>query len=124
MRCEDVRDRLPAYSGGELREAGQLEVHLASCEGCSVELARYRELAYSLRALSQRVEEPSAAFRARVVAAIPPRRLRDDVRRIAREHPREVALGSAAIGAAAIGLLWWRAARRSIPREGVLVPAG
>lgn len=123
MTCEEVRGQLPAYSGGELTDAGELEVHLASCEGCASELARYRELAYSLRAMGERVEEPSPAFMAKVVAAIPPRRLRDDVRRIAREHPREVALGSAALGAAAIGMLWWRTARRSAGRERVLVPA-
>jgi len=124
MRCEEVREQLPAYSGGELMEAGELEVHLASCEGCSSELARYRELAYSLRSMRDRVQEPSATFQARLVASIPPRRIRDDVRRIVREHPRELAVGSAALGAAAIGLLWWRAARRSVERERQLVPAG
>lgn len=112
MRCEEVRDLLPAYSGGELRDAGELEVHLVTCEGCSTELARYRELGHAMRSLAVRVEEPSAALRTRLLDAVPEKRLRDDVRRIVREYPQAVSLGSAALGAAAIGLLWWRAARR------------
>jgi anti-sigma factor RsiW len=122
MRCEDVRERLPAYSGGDLREAGELEVHLATCEGCAGELARYRELGYALRSLAGRIEEPAAALRTRLVAAIPEKRVGDDLRRIAREHPQAVSVGSAALGAAAIALLWWRAARRRSGRT--VVAAG
>lgn len=117
MTHDEALALLPSYTAGELDVAGELEVHLAGCASCSSELARYRELTYSLRALRSRVQEPTPALQERILAMIPPRRVRDDVRRIVREHPQAVSLGTAALGAAAIGLLWWRAARRRVAAE-------
>jgi anti-sigma factor RsiW len=117
MRCEDVRARLSAYAAGELEEPAKLEVHLASCGACALELDRYRQLGASLATLATRLEDPSSGFRDRLIEVIPPKRVRDDVLRIAREHPQVVPLGTAAIGAAAIGLLWWRATRRKAVPE-------
>lgn len=114
MRCEDVRERLAEYAAGELPASGGLDVHLASCRECAGELARYRELASALRALERRVPDPPPGLQARIVASIPAHRVRDDVRRIATDHPRALTVGGAALGAAAIALLWWRAARRPV----------
>ena len=118
MTHEDVRVLLPAYSAAELGDAGDLEVHLATCQDCSGELARYRELSQAVLALRDVTEEPPATLRQRVLAEIPPHRLRDDLRRLADEHPRArvaaMSLGGAVLGAAAIGLIWWRAARRTL----------
>jgi anti-sigma factor RsiW len=120
MRHDEALDLLPLYSAGELATAGELEVHLAGCASCSAELARYRELSYSMRSMRSSLAEPSPALRMRLVAAIPPRRVRDDLRRIAREH-RALSIGTAAIGITAVGLLWWRSSRRRA--GGAPVPA-
>ncbi len=122
MTHEEVRALLPAYSAAELEDVGDLEVHLAACQDCSGELARYRELSQAVVALRDVTEEAPAGLRARVLAEIPPHRLRDDLRRLAEEHPRArvaaMSLGGAVVGAAAIGLIWWRAARRTLAEQG------
>ena len=122
MTHDEVRALLPAYSAAELEDVGSLEVHLATCQDCSGELARYRELSGAVLALRDVTEEPPPALRARVLAQLPPHRLRDDLRRLASEHPRArvaaMSLGGAVVGAAAIGLIWWRAARRALTEPG------
>jgi anti-sigma factor RsiW len=118
MRCEDVRPVLAAYSGGELFDPGRVEVHLASCSGCSRELARYREVAVAIAALGDALEAPPVGLRERILADVPSYRVRDDLRRIVQDHPRArvaaVSFGGVVLGAAAIGLIWWRAARRAV----------
>jgi anti-sigma factor RsiW len=59
MRCTEAREMLPAYVKGE-GETLSLRRHLAGCETCSVELARYQAITTDLRALtSVRSEVPS-----------------------------------------------------------------
>ena len=118
MTCQTARALLPEYAGGDLPGAGDLEVHLAACSNCSSELARYREVAQAVAALRLDLDTPSELFVPRLLSQLPAHRIRDDLRRIAQDHPRAqvaaVSLGGAALGAAAIALLWWRAARRTL----------
>ena len=74
MRCEELQDRLPAYSAGELptdvREAAQ--AHLGGCAACRAALARIDALA-SVLADAQTPPVP-AGFAARVMAEARSRR--------------------------------------------------
>jgi hypothetical protein len=115
VRCEEVRPLLPELAEGDLRAAGQVEAHLASCRSCSAELQGYRELLYRLSALRQQVEEPPEGFLVRVLALTPASRWRILSRRVASDERIQVAaasLGALLVGAAAVGLLRRRAARR------------
>jgi len=101
---------------GDMAEATDFEVHLATCPECAGELARYREVMAAVGSLRGEVEEPPAGFSARVVAHVlaEPRWV-GRARRLAydrRIHVAAASLGGALVGAGAIGLLWWRAARR------------
>lgn len=114
MRCEEVRPLLPELAEGIPREAGAVEVHLATCASCSAELARYRTIILELSALREVLSEPSDGFLARVLDQIPESTWRTLVQRVAsdeRVHYAALSLGGAVVGATAIGLLWWRARR-------------
>jgi anti-sigma factor RsiW len=114
MKCEEVRPLLPELAEGMPREAGAVEVHLATCAACSAELARYRSIILELTALREVLAEPSEGFLARVLAEIPESHWRALVQRVAtddRLHYAVFSLGGAVVGAAAIGVLWWRARR-------------
>src|SRR4029453_10401067 len=114
MRCEEVRPLLPELAEGIPREAGAVEVPLATCASCSAELARYRTIILELSALREVLSEPSDSFLARVLAQIPEPTWRALVQRVAsddRLHYAALSLGGAVVGATAIGLLWWRARR-------------
>jgi putative zinc finger protein len=122
MRCEEVRRLLPELAEGNLREAGEMESHLASCGACWAELGRYRMVVLELAALREDLSEPSPGFLERVMSEIPERNWRTLVRRAAsdeRVHYAAYSLGGLMVGATAIALLWWRAARRTLtPVEG------
>jgi anti-sigma factor RsiW len=122
MRCEEVRPSLPELAEGIPREAGAVEVHLATCAACAAELARYRTIILELSALREVLSEPSEGFLARVLAQIPESTWRTLVQRLAsdeRLHYAAVSLGGAVVGATAIGLLWWRA-RRALGSTGTV----
>jgi Putative zinc-finger len=117
MRCEEVRPLLAELAEGNLREAGEVERHLASCAACSAELGRYRTLLVEMSSLRDVVEEPGPQFLQRVLSSIPERSWRTTVHRVAadeRVHVAAVSMGGALLGATAVGLLWWRSARRSL----------
>lgn len=117
MRCEQVRPLLPELAEGTLREAGEVERHLASCEACSAELGRYRTVVLQLAALREVLSEPSPGFIERVLSEIPERNWRMLVHRAAsdeRLHYAAFSLGGAVVGATAIALLWRRAGRRTL----------
>ena len=117
MRCDEVRPLLPELAEGNLREAGEAELHLASCEACSAELNRYRTVILELDALRGVLEEPSPGFLGRVLSEIPERNWRALAHRAAsdeRLHFAMFSLGGVVVGATAIALLWWRAARRTL----------
>jgi hypothetical protein len=116
MRCEEVGQLLPELAVGNLREAGEVERHLASCAGCSADLRRYRTLLVEMSSLRDVVAEPGPEFLQRMLSSIPERDWRTMLHRVAsdeRVHVAAVSLG-AVLGAAAIGLLWWRSARRPL----------
>lgn len=117
MKCEQVRPLLPELAEGNLREAGEVERHIASCAKCSAELDRYRTVILELAALRQVLSEPSPGFLERVLSEIPERNWRALVHRAAsdeRVHYAAFSLGGAVVGATAIALLWRRAGRRAL----------
>lgn len=122
MRCDQVRPLLPELAEAGPRVVGPAQVHLASCATCASGLARFRDLLAALGSLRDVVSEPAEGFLARLVESLdaieePVRapRLR---RFTSNERVRSAALslGGAAVGATAVGLVWWRrSARRALP---------
>jgi len=98
-------------------ETQDLEVHLASCAECAGELARYRDLFAGMSGLRYDLEEVPPDFADAVLARVVEldHRLGERIFRVAHDQRVQVAAG-AIVGAAAIGLIWWRAARRSVVR--------
>ena len=68
MGCDDVRDLLALFAGGECREgeAGAVEAHVALCGPCARELDQYRE---SRAALASLAEIPAPAGLGRAIWA-------------------------------------------------------
>lgn len=102
-----------------MNELDDLEVHLATCQECSQDLARYRELLASLAALRDDTIDPAIDLPERIVMRLAKLDLkwRGELRRIAHHRGTQIAAASvtaALVGAGAIGLLWWRAARRTL----------
>ena len=62
MNCEEVREILAAFVGGELSEAerASAEGHLAVCAACSRELDGYREARAELAALREETPPPGS----------------------------------------------------------------
>jgi hypothetical protein len=117
MTCEEVRALLPELAEGGPREVGAAEQHLAACAVCSAELERYRMVIMELEGLRDILIDPSEGFLGRVITQIPERQWRAMVHRVAsdeRVHFAAFSLGGVVVGATAIALLWWRAARRSL----------
>lgn len=117
MRCEDVRPVLAELAEGGLREAGDIERHLAGCPTCSADLARYRAVVLGLNALRGVLTDPPEGFLGRVLAEIPESQWRAYLHRVVADDRLQhavLSLGGAVVGATAIGLLWWRAARRTM----------
>lgn len=122
MRCEQVRPLLPELAEAGPRAVGPAQVHLAGCATCATGLARFRDLLAGLSSLRDAVSEPSEGFLGRLVASLDaieeqarPGRL---LRFVSNERARSAALslGGAAVGATAVGLVWWRrSARRALP---------
>ena len=116
MRCEQVRPRLPELAEGIPSEP-EVERHLATCSSCSAELEGYRSIVADMGALRDVMTEPPQGFLERVLAEVPYMSRRSVLRRVAADERFQYAalsLGGALVGAAAIGLLWRRSARRSV----------
>jgi anti-sigma factor RsiW len=116
MRCEEVRPYLPELAEG-LPADPEVERHLATCSTCPVELEGYRSIVAQMGALRDVVTEPPQGFLERMLAEVPYMSRRSVVRRVASDERFQYAalsLGGALVGAAAIGLLWRRSARRSV----------
>lgn len=121
MTCEGVRELLPEYAEGELDPGTGLAVHLTACAACRSELSRYRELLASLASLEEAELEPHPGLLERMLATVPPAMPAERLRTIIRSRPAAYALaslGGVAVGAMAIGILWWRAAHRAVRGEG------
>ena len=102
MTHDEVLELLPAYLDAELHEAGEIETHLASCDGCSAVLASYRAMLAELSSLPAGDPTPPVGLAARAIAQIPERSAVARMRGAAREHPMAVAAG---IGGAAIAAI-------------------
>ncbi len=116
MKCEEVRPLLPELAEG-LSPEPDAERHLATCTFCSAELQGYRSIVAEMGALRDVVVEPPPGFLGRVLAEVPDAAPRSVLRRVASDDRFQYAafsLGGAVVGAAAIGLLWRRSARRSM----------
>ncbi len=125
MGCERVRELLPGYVGGELDEAGDVEIHLASCAACGDVLASYRSMRDRLEALPASDPPVPAAFIERVLAQIPDPTIADRIRGSVRDHRVAYAagIGGAAVAALAVAFAIRRA--RAGGRVGAeLAPAG
>ena len=117
MRCEEVRPLLAELAEGKLQVAGPVQSHLAACAACSHELRRYRAIVLELATLREDLLEPPAGFLQRVLALTPTSRWRVLSRRAATDPRLQVAaasMGGLLVGAAAVGLLRRRSARRTL----------
>ncbi|HEX2090421.1 MAG TPA: hypothetical protein VHI54_10935 [Actinomycetota bacterium] len=116
MKCEQVRPHLPELAEGIPAEP-EVERHLATCSSCSAEIQAYRSIVAEMGALRDVVTEPPPGFLGRVLAEVPYMSRRSVIKRVASDERFQYAafsLGGALVGAAAIGLLWRRSARRSV----------
>ena len=124
LSCEEVRELLPEYAEPGPRPAGPVEIHVASCERCSADLAGYREVLGGLAAFREVEELPPPGFLERTLAALPrtsrARLALGDLRTVpgrvaasVKRRPAASAITGAALGAAALGLIAWRISRRS-----------
>lgn len=113
MRCDEVREMLPAYAGnaeGDLT----LRRHLARCSDCRAEMERYELLTGAMSELSGAYVEPSQML-VRSLNAIPTSATRTEAvrRHVARHKKRYATTGIAValIGATGAAVL----ARRPRP---------
>jgi hypothetical protein len=100
-------------------EAQDLEVHLATCSECAGELAQYRGLLGAMGNLKHHLEDTPPGFAAGILAlvAATEQGLAERVVRVAHDPRVQVAaasVGGLLLGAAAIGVIWWRAAKRGL----------
>lgn len=102
-------------------EVTDFEVHLATCPACAGELARYREVISAVRVLGDTLDPAPVDLPDRVLAHVleaEPRWV-GRARRVIhdrRVHVAAASFGGALVGAGAIAILWWRAARRPAVR--------
>jgi hypothetical protein len=111
MTCAEVRELLPAHvRRGDSSLAARR--HLARCEGCRAELARYERLLAGLAALQDVAAEPPPGLLTSLIE-IPAGAARlDTVRGHVTEHRNAYVGGAAAAIVAAGALLWRQRARR------------
>lgn len=121
MRCEEVREALPAYmntDGIELR----VRRHLSRCPDCQTELARYEALMGGLRTLQTVTAEPPAGLFGALVD-IPARasrlrgaRVRAESARdhVARNRSAYISTGVAVALAGAVSAALWRSRARRV----------
>jgi hypothetical protein len=105
-----------------MSETQDLEVHLATCSDCSGELAQYKGLLGSMASLRYQLEETPPGFAAGILAlvAATEQGWGERVVRVVndpRAHVAAASVGGLLLGAAAIGVIWWRAARRAVSIE-------
>jgi anti-sigma factor RsiW len=116
MKCEQVRPHLPELAEG-IPADPEVERHLATCSTCPAELVGYRSIVAQMGALRDVVTEPPPGFLERMLAEVPYMSRRSMLKRVTSDERFQYAalsLGGALVGAAAIGLLRRRSARRSM----------
>jgi hypothetical protein len=108
---------LPDLAEGGPRPVGPVEVHLSTCEACSEDLRRYRAVILELASMQGDLSDAPEGFLERLLADLPEAHRRRLLARVAadgRVQYAALSLGGAVVGASAIGILWWRATRRSV----------
>jgi anti-sigma factor RsiW len=114
MGCDEVRDLLALYAGGEsyANERAAVEAHIAVCAACARELDQYREARANL-ALLREGDAPAGTFKSIWPAVRADRFPAAPVRRVA---PWDSALRYAAVAMVglAIGVVAHFAQRRAI----------
>jgi anti-sigma factor RsiW len=123
MNCEQVVPYLPGIAGGELgaETTRWVEAHVAGCESCRAESARFRALASGLATLNAREIEPPA-FLAQAIAErvrsdrrrrflpVPPV-VSPEIARVLADNRDAIVSAGAALVAAGAAFAIWRAAR-------------
>jgi hypothetical protein len=116
MKCEDVRPFLAEFAESPPR-SGPLAAHIAGCSMCTGELRRYRSLLMEMAALRGEFEVPPDGFLAAMLSAVPELEPRSLIHRVATDERIPyvaLSIGGMVVGATAIGLLWRKAARRTL----------
>ena len=115
MRCEEIRETLPAFVEGH--DDLTVRRHLSGCSDCRAELDRYESLTTAMGALSSAtVDAPPSLVSA--LYEVPSQQARlDVVRSHVAEHRKVYLGGAAALAAAGVSALVWRS------RKGRLLPA-
>src|SRR3712207_3617373 len=110
MKCDEVREVLPAYSrDGEVGLS--VRRHLSRCSDCTAERAQYEAMSGALVSLATQAAEPPPELLHRL-AAIPYRsdRIEEARTHIVRNKNRDAA-GVAVATAGALGAALWRSRR-------------
>jgi hypothetical protein len=112
MRCEEVREALPAYArAGDA--ALSVRRHLSSCVACNGELRRYEQLLNGLETLRAVPAEVPVGL-ANALKAIPSQQTRLQVARTHVVRHRKAYIGGLALAAAgAVGAGIWRGRLRA-----------
>lgn len=119
MECREIREYLPAYvDEPEGPRADAIAAHLRTCDECTAEFARFKEMVAGLEGMAMAVEEPPSWLLGRITGAVSARsdqlaRIRSRYQRVAR--PRNVAAAGALVFAGAVALqLMKRRKRRTV----------
>ena len=112
MRCEEVREMLPAYAGGPDATLS-VRRHLAKCADCRSEAERYEDLQVSLTAMrAESIVPPPQLLRS--LLDIPEGRISrvDNVRTHVVRNKNAYAGGLAVAAIGAAGAALWRSRSR------------
>ena len=127
MRCDQIRPYLPGFVGGDLRPdtAEVVAGHVATCNGCTAEIASLERVRAGLALVGEReVEAPAGLLESileqtaehaprRVLAPVLPFAV-DDLARLVSDHKDTIASAAGvAVVAAGAAYALWRAVRGS-----------
>ncbi|MGH2787442.1 MAG: anti-sigma factor family protein [Actinomycetota bacterium] len=119
MRCQEVREMLPAYAGGD-EVSLPVRRHLAECPDCRAEFAGYESMLADLRSLQAVTAQPPDGLRTALLAIpsattpIDAARVRVDSARAHVARNRKAYLGGLAVAlAGAAGAAVWRSRARA-----------
>jgi hypothetical protein len=110
MRCEEIRESLPAFADGH--DDLSVRRHLSGCADCRAELDRYEAIASGMRALAVEIA-PTPSDLLPLLYEIPSRQARlDQVRSHVSQHRKAYVGGAAALAAAGLSALVLARSRR------------
>jgi anti-sigma factor RsiW len=113
MRCEEVREALPAYARAGDASLG-VRRHLSGCPGCTEELKRYETMLDALGALrSETIPVPVGLVQS--LKAIPANETRLQNARTHVVRHRRAYFGGLAVAAVGAGAILWRSRLRAAP---------